>query len=690
MLTGELLISPLRHLIILKIARRFFQMNLPLDFFVSLLGPDVFFVPCAWGTKTPLVKYVERPFASTQSAAYRALFTGETNIAVYLGKASGGLCALDFDDDADLAAFFALNPKLTSTTHSRGSRGGMIWLRISGEYPASCNPEHKHFEWRADSRLSTISGRHPKGMDYTLLCDKPPITLSFSELVWPPDWTLPWVTAAATAALNELEAIYGRSVVTDDKGRVLGFSERFWAALFAKENRVLYDPESDAFWSYSASTGLWSLTSPESIRELISARMFAVARESDQLGLQSLITVKRLNPVVAALKGIVERRAAFRSRPALVHVSNGVLRFPVAGDVTFGAFSPDDFSRNRSPFEFKPGADCPRFLSELILSAISPDDASLLQRWAGLALFGYNLPQRFLILDGIAGGGKGTFVRIIQALVGFENCAQLRTNLLEERFEVAGYDGKTLLIGPDVAGDFLSTRGASMLKALVGGDPLSAEAKGGNQRFSLWGTFNVVVTCNTRLRVRLDGDSGAWRRRLLIVRYENKPPAKRIVDFDKVLLREEGPGILRWALAGFLALQSDLAATGDFALSEGQLARIDSLLSESDALRLFVSERIERGPGDLTSAEFVQAYSEFCADHGWNPLPVTLIERQSIDAMLEVWRVARSNSVQRDKRAVRGWRGVRLTNIVPLSASSPAYVPGADVDFDLPADSQET
>src|SRR5437016_3974556 len=114
-----------------------------LAFFEKLLGADVFFVPCEWGTKQPLVTYVERPFEGTKTPAYRALFVVEpTNVAVYLGKASGGLCAVDFDRDEDLAAFLAVNPKLAETTRSRGSRGGMIWLRVQGEYPESCNPEH--------------------------------------------------------------------------------------------------------------------------------------------------------------------------------------------------------------------------------------------------------------------------------------------------------------------------------------------------------------------------------------------------------------------------------------------------------------------------------------------------------------------------------------------------------------------
>ncbi len=65
------------------------------------------------------------------------------------------------------------------------------------------------------------------------------------------------------------------------------------------------------------------------------------------------------------------------------------------------------------------------------LSGGQADDADLLQRWAGLALFGYNLPQRLLILDGTPNGGKGTLVRIIQAFVGVTNTYELRTECLQ-------------------------------------------------------------------------------------------------------------------------------------------------------------------------------------------------------------------------------------------------------------------
>jgi len=47
----------------------------PLQQLRELLGDDAFFVPCEWGTKKPLVTYVERPFEATKSEAYRALLT---------------------------------------------------------------------------------------------------------------------------------------------------------------------------------------------------------------------------------------------------------------------------------------------------------------------------------------------------------------------------------------------------------------------------------------------------------------------------------------------------------------------------------------------------------------------------------------------------------------------------------------
>ena len=151
-----------------------------------------------------------------------------------------------------------------------------------------------------------------------------------------------------------------------------------------------------------------------------------------------------------------------------------------------------------------------------------------------------------MLIVGTPGAGKSTVLEIIEAIIGPANVCQLRTEHLSERFELSRFLRKTMLSGKDVPGHFLQTEGAYVLKALVGQDLLSAEKKGSNCEFQLRGEFGVAVSCNSRLRVKLDGDVEAWRRRLLIIRYEKPKPPKRILDFAKTLLASEASGILRW------------------------------------------------------------------------------------------------------------------------------------------------
>src|SRR5262249_28813199 len=151
------------------------------------------------------------------------------------------------------------------------------------------------------------------------------------------------------------------------------------------------------------------------------------------------------------------------------------------------AFSPTFVSRNRSQIGFDGNAKCDRFLNELVIPAVLPEDVVLLQKYAGLCLLGVNLVQRMLILDGESARGKTQLANVIQAVVGRENVTQLRTKWLAERFETYRFLKKTLLIGVDVERDFLSTRGAGVLKGLVGGDWFDAEQKLGTGSFPVQG-----------------------------------------------------------------------------------------------------------------------------------------------------------------------------------------------------------
>jgi phage/plasmid-associated DNA primase len=242
------------------------------------------------------------------------------------------------------------------------------------------------------------------------------------------------------------------------------------------------------------------------------------------------------------------------------------------------------------------------------------------------------------------------------------NVTQLRTKHLAERFELFRYLKKTLLVGVDVEANFLSTKGAAVLKGLVGGDWFDAEQKGGTGSFQTQGSFNALITSNARLKVRLQGDVSAWKRRLNIVRYESPPPVRKIPDFGAYLVKTEGSGILNWALLGAQKLLREIPDDGgDFQMTGRQDDIVDSLLAESDSLRHFLLDRVAINKwGDLTITEIVEAYAAYCPERRWQPLPITEVQNSLEGLMLELFGVSKSHSVERNEKSQRGFHGVQF------------------------------
>ncbi len=394
--------------------------------------------------------------------------------------------------------------------------------------------------------------------------------------------------------------------------------------------------------------------------------MLDVSRENSINELERKRGNAILNNIIGHLKGISEKRDAFdRNKRKIVHLANGVITFKVDNEADLVSFSPEFYSRNQSPISYDESAQCPRFLNELLYPATSQEDAALIQKYMGVCLLGNNLIQRFLILDGKAGRGKTQLSLIIQRLVGLNNVTELRTKHLAERFELYRYLKRTLLVGADVSGNFMSQGGANVIKALVGGDMLDAEQKGGTGSFQIHGNYCIVITSNSRLQVKLDGDVGAWRRRLLIVRFEGPPPKKKIDKFADLLIKEEGSGILNLGLQGLGIVLDDIKKYGDIQLSGAQSGVVDALLAESDSLRHFLSDCVVRDKNsDLSVSEIEEAYADYCPKKNWNAKPITIIRKELEGLMLELFATSKSNSISREGKNVRGFRRVEFKDSI--------------------------
>ena len=463
---------------------------------------------------------------------------------------------------------------------------------------------------------------------------------------------------------EELIKQYGEPYYLNQYGEVVKINESFWAGKNHLENIQLYEPDERAFYRYVPAKGLYEIVTQDSIKLEISNSLLDASRKSGARSLEKQRTNSNLSNTVAHLRGIAQKKNAFHKTSNFVHLENGVIVFnDDRSEADFCEFSPEFFSRNRCPIPFNQDATCERFLNELIYPAVSPDDAILLQKYFGQCLLARNLTQQILILDGEAARGKTTLVKILQGIIGLENVCELRTRQLNERFEIYRYLKKTLLVGSDVPGDFLNEKGAHVLKALVGGDWLDAEQKGGTGNFPLQGNFGVLITSNSRLHVRLDGDSDAWKRRLLIVRFAGPKPVKRIPDFDKILIRDEGSGILNWCLHGLRMLLDDIGTHGEIKLTSNQAGIVDALLSESDSIRHFLMDCVQKSEqDDLSTTEIIEKYAEYCPRMGWTAQPITVIQRELEGLMLELFGTAKAHGIQRDGKNHRGFRHVNFKN----------------------------
>lgn len=462
---------------------------------------------------------------------------------------------------------------------------------------------------------------------------------------------------------SELVKKYGNPYYFKKHGKVESINEGYWAGYHCARHEEFYEPCEKKFYHYDPTAGLYSPVTPDRIKQEISE--YILEHSKDVPGLEKCRSDKNLNAVTNQLRGIAEKTNPFdKTDRHYVHLKNTVLVFDGSGNMKPEPFSPNFYSRNQSPIPFDENARCPRFLNELIKPALKKCDIPLMQKYYGQCLLGHNITQRTLIKDGTAGGGKTTSTAIIQKIVGLENVTQLRTKHLDERFELFRFLGKTLLVGVDVPGNFLSEKGAYVLKGLVGGDLLTTEKKGGNDGFLLHGNFNIIITSNSRLQVRFDGDLAAWKRRLLIVRYELPPPKMKIPDFANILIREEGSGILNWALEGLRMLFDDIRQYGDICLGDSQNQIIDTLMAESDSLKHFLKDCVMLDAElDLSINEVVENYAEYCASQGWNPKPITIIHREVERLMLELFGVSKSHSLMRNGKSAKGFRGVKLKSL---------------------------
>jgi P4 family phage/plasmid primase-like protien len=318
--------------------------------------------------------------------------------------------------------------------------------------------------------------------------------------------------------------------------------------------------------------------------------------------------------VLTFAEGLLATKATqFDQQPQLLCLANGVIDF-AAGE--FREHRPADMLTVRTGLHFDPEADCPKWKAFLNFAMGGDRDMiAYLARAVGYSLTGYVDKDVLFFLYGKGANGKSTFTSALKMLggelmttIGIE---ALLTKQSDNNFDYkkAMLEGKRIVVTDEIPQN--RTLGDSAVKSLVGGDEITAR-RPYERPYTFAPTHKLWLVGNHKPEIK-GVDLGIWRRIHLVPWTVTIPEDKRRPRHEVLAeLRAELPGILNWAIRGYLdMLEGGLKPPAPVkgATKEYQ--------QDSDQFARFLEERTQAEQGVDTSAKDIHgAYLAWCEDNG--------------------------------------------------------------------------
>jgi P4 family phage/plasmid primase-like protien len=221
-----------------------------------------------------------------------------------------------------------------------------------------------------------------------------------------------------------------------------------------------------------------------------------------------------------------------------------------------------------------------------------------------------DLQQAFHLFGGGA-NGKGSFLRLLEMLVGDENTHSTSLEAIcENKFETANLYGKRLTICPD---EEKQTKGLSNFKKILGGDSLRGEEKG-LKSFKF--KYEGMVALASNDPVFMGDNSYGLSRRLIPIPFLNKIPKEERRDltaefkvdlpaFTTYLLNLD-PDWITKTLRG----ANDIPVIKDLEWE---------MTIRTDSIAAFYDDNLICEPGaEISAAMLYEVYDGYCAKYGFS------------------------------------------------------------------------
>lgn len=311
-------------------------------------------------------------------------------------------------------------------------------------------------------------------------------------------------------------------------------------------------------------------------------------------------------------------RSYFDSDPYVLGVNNGVV------DLKTGALretTPGDRITRHTDSDYVLGHTDERW--DRFLHDCTGGDERLcrfLQVYFGYCLTGSNFKEKFLMIRGKAGAGKGTLTQAIVRAMGPYAMTTNYDSLLHQkpgtvREDIASWEGKRLVLTTELPES--SSLDANIIKSLTGGDDFRARHlyRGGSELRQTW---SCVATCNRFPRLDTTPDSGWWRR--IVAVPMPYVPKKQDDTLKEHLLdpRRGGRAVLSWLIEG-----SKLFYDTGRRLNPPRSVELETLRyrAHADHAGFWLAEKLEEDPdGWLSNADLYDSYEETCRELTVEPM----------------------------------------------------------------------
>jgi len=266
---------------------------------------------------------------------------------------------------------------------------------------------------------------------------------------------------------------------------------------------------------------------------------------------KSLFTKNDINEIISRVK--VENAQPLNIIDDIgpyVNLENGYInletleRLPHTPDIPF---------MNKCPVRYVDGAECPEFLN-FIDQSLEKKYHDALWEWFGYNLWPNSCAQKAMLFHGPKRTGKGTTIRVLEAMIGKNNCSHVSLQeLATNKFKIANLFGKMANTYGDLPKAMVIETG--QFKNLTGEDTIEGEQKFKNP-FNFYNKAKMTYSANDvpMLKEADDAFYGRW----LILPYVNSCYGREDTSLTRRLTSpEELSGVLNMALEGLDRLKAN-------------------------------------------------------------------------------------------------------------------------------------